>query len=461
MKTLLLYLSILLIISLKSYGQNSCLTAVNNQQNMQIPIPPVGTVAPVGPDYGCATILTRPIWGYVPTCDSTFMSFTFYNPLTQNSIMYSFVVWGPFHNKSVACNNLTAANIYGCHNDTVVFDYYPAVTIDANPGEYYYYMLATSDTTASSFYNTTHNIFQYNVGTNISCFECNDEVSQLFQRYICNISFDSPSQNTHITWEKVQDAGIAGYVIYRSPWGGTPSDSIGFVSESSIAEYTDYNSHALQYEEWYRIHPIDSCGNSLPLTTYAYSRAGFLQTYPAGNNTVNLNWNQFGAGTYGMQYENVQYIHRGASPSSMQIIDTVPLNVTNYTDNFAPPGLQFYAIEKRRLWACNPLRVGSVNSLLSSMTNPSVSTVTGVEVVTAENEFSLSPVPVSSVLNISLKTDHLSNKISIINGLGKLVLTQLVTQSNESIDVSELAAGAYWLTVTGQAKIIKKFVISR
>src|SRR5687768_12656137 len=150
-----IYLSFLLFTFLQSFGQYSCQTAVDTQDNLIINLPAVGSIAPVGPDYGCAFTLTRPVWGYMPSCDSTEINFGFHLNSMINLVNYdySFVLWGPFQNKNVICNDLTAAKIVVCNNATISSYYYiPPSVLIASPGEYYYYMLATSDTTSVNSY---------------------------------------------------------------------------------------------------------------------------------------------------------------------------------------------------------------------------------------------------------------------------------------------------------------------
>jgi hypothetical protein len=161
------------------------------------------------------------------------------------------------------------------------------------------------------------------------------------------------------------------------------------------------------------------------------------------------------------EYEPGQYIHRGSSPQSMQVIDTVPYGVVTYTDITAPPGQQFYAVERRKLAACNPLRTTLNTAFLSAMSNPSAVAVTGIPVITDNNLLLLSPVPVQNVLNISVKEELTGNKLSIIDVNGRSVFTKFVTQANDKIDVSMLNSGTYWVCLAGKTKIAKKIVISR
>jgi hypothetical protein len=461
-----LLLLICAIVTSVAFSQTSCQTAVEDPGNIYISMPPVGTVAQPGPDYGCLTILSRPIWGYFVSCDTTDIMGVFRvdNYAFLDTVYYSSIIWGPFQNKNFVCNDLTAANIFYCDDSIASFNgsFINSTNISVPPGGFYYYMLTTNDTFSTNGYQTLHGFAQQGMGNAYPCFTCNDEVSQLYKRPLCLVTFDTTNQKTKLVWEKIPNAGVDGYIIYRSSSGG-PLDSIDYVSENVISEYIDFDSHPLQYAESYLLQTVDSCGNKYSQNLTFQGSAGFLQTYPAGNNTVNLNWNSFFIGSLIPNlFENVQYIHRGSTPATMQIIDTIPNSVLNYTDIAAPPGQQYYAIEHRRYSACNPLKLSSSSTqYLSCMSNNSVTTVTGIPVVMNENELSINPMPVNDILNITFTQAHMEKKFKIYDLNGKIQFSDLVITPQQSIDVSDLASGNYWLSVSGKNKTVRKFIISR
>jgi Leucine-rich repeat (LRR) protein len=75
-----------------------------------------------------------------------------------------------------------------------------------------------------------------------------------------------------------------------------------------------------------------------------------------------------------------------------------------------------------------------------------------------ENYFTLAPNPAKDLLNIGAKKDIEISSISIYNTLGQLIL--VVTEPNNSIDVSSLKTGNYFITInsdigTSNSKFIK------
>ena len=101
-------------------------------------------------------------------------------------------------------------------------------------------------------------------------------------------------------------------------------------------------------------------------------------------------------------------------------------------------------------------------------TNPAIVTNTfNTEFVQALNNqyydfanlFILSPVPVKNILNITIKQTVIINAISIYNTLGQLM--QVISNPTETIDVSGLSTGTYFIKVlsdkgTASSKFIKQ-----
>jgi uncharacterized repeat protein (TIGR01451 family) len=83
----------------------------------------------------------------------------------------------------------------------------------------------------------------------------------------------------------------------------------------------------------------------------------------------------------------------------------------------------------------------------------------GLEDYDFANLFVLSPVPVKNVLNITIKQSVTINSISIYNTLGQLV--ELVSNPAETIDVSRLTSGTYFIKIlsdrgTASSKFVKE-----
>jgi hypothetical protein len=60
--------------------------------------------------------------------------------------------------------------------------------------------------------------------------------------------------------------------------------------------------------------------------------------------------------------------------------------------------------------------------------------------------FTLSPVPAKNSLTITTKQDVVVSSVNIYNTLGQLV--QVNTNPNETIDISSLKSGSYFVRIT-------------
>ncbi len=93
--------------------------------------------------------------------------------------------------------------------------------------------------------------------------------------------------------------------------------------------------------------------------------------------------------------------------------------------------------------------------------------LTGVEEVSAENQFNVYPNPASNVLNISCKELFQKNTfISITDALGRevesLQIPSSATANNANINISHLPSGIYFLQLNSdKISVAKKFVVQR
>ncbi|QBZ98629.1 DUF7619 domain-containing protein [Flavobacterium sangjuense] len=95
------------------------------------------------------------------------------------------------------------------------------------------------------------------------------------------------------------------------------------------------------------------------------------------------------------------------------------------------------------------------------VTNTATTTITalGTQDFEFSNIFTLSPVPAKNSLTITTKQDIMISSVNIYNTLGQLV--QVITNPNETIDVSGLKTGSYFIKIisdkgTASSKFIKE-----
>jgi hypothetical protein len=85
------------------------------------------------------------------------------------------------------------------------------------------------------------------------------------------------------------------------------------------------------------------------------------------------------------------------------------------------------------------------------------STVLDTETFANEEQFTISPVPAHTVLQIATNTTLVINGIEIYNNLGQIVQNE--NSNNRNIDVSKLSIGSYFLKIkTKDSIFIKRFL---
>jgi hypothetical protein len=85
------------------------------------------------------------------------------------------------------------------------------------------------------------------------------------------------------------------------------------------------------------------------------------------------------------------------------------------------------------------------------------SLVLGPEIVISNNQFTISPIPAQNILQIQSNNNLVIRNVEIYNNLGQIVQKEI--GSHESIDVSRLVKGSYYLKIyTDGSAFVKKFL---
>ncbi len=85
------------------------------------------------------------------------------------------------------------------------------------------------------------------------------------------------------------------------------------------------------------------------------------------------------------------------------------------------------------------------------------SSVLGESTFVLEEPFSVSPVPAQNVLQITIKNTMTIDSLQVYNNVGQLVLSE--NGANQSIDVSNLSSGSYFLKIrTKEGAFVKQFL---
>ncbi|MBL7885442.1 MAG: T9SS type A sorting domain-containing protein [Flavobacterium sp.] len=85
------------------------------------------------------------------------------------------------------------------------------------------------------------------------------------------------------------------------------------------------------------------------------------------------------------------------------------------------------------------------------------SSVLGATTFVSDEPFSVSPVPAQNVLQISVKNTMTIDDVKVLNTIGQLLISE--TGATQSVDVSNLSSGSYFINVkTNEGAFVKQFL---
>lgn len=90
---------------------------------------------------------------------------------------------------------------------------------------------------------------------------------------------------------------------------------------------------------------------------------------------------------------------------------------------------------------------GPTNSTLRNWWLVKLSSILGVEDVTAQNKINLYPNPTSEKLNIKLNPNQINQPFKIFNSLGKLILKGIINEERFQVNIQGFSKGVYFLVL--------------
>ncbi len=285
---------------------------------------------------------------------------------------------------------------------------------------------------------------------------------------ICAVTIDSLTQESLIEWRQATESYVDFYVVYRE----TPNLSGNYLAldsipRSSFSSYLDTGSNPSLHPEKYKIAVLDSCGNigdlSAPFEHQTIRLYGSLQ--PGG--IAKLYWTDYVGINDSNRYYNVLRDNSGTG-AFLPIASNLPKSTLNYTDissNSFPNSR--YLIEMFSDSTCN----GSLRILASRSTSRSniknrlllvdSTTVGTTESIFKNSGFKIYPNPAKELVNIVLKGVVLTYEVSVLDALGKVVLTSVSSNyKNESIvqlPLTGIASGLYFVKIkTPEMEFVSK-----
>ena len=259
---------------------------------------------------------------------------------------------------------------------------------------------------------------------------------------ICLVTVDTLTGKNIVVWEKQDITDVDYYVIYREsnlkgiyqPVGIRPVDSLSFFIDT-IADPT--------IRSWrYKLSVVDDCGVESELSDH--HKTMHLTINVGLDDKINLIWDHyegFDVNTYD--------VWRYSASGGWEKIQSMPANLTSYTDVSPPLEDLTYYIEVLRPTPCTTTKAGTLNS--SKSNRQSRLKETGLpDIFLNQYNLSIYPNPGTGLFNLSV--DNLSSEnmiIRVFDITGKLIYNSEYYNLNNRfetvLDLSGYADGLYYV----------------
>ncbi|MBI4649160.1 MAG: T9SS type A sorting domain-containing protein, partial [Bacteroidia bacterium] len=282
-----------------------------------------------------------------------------------------------------------------------------------------------------------------------------DSVSSIVPMYqpICLVSVDSAAGKNFIVWEKVQETGIDHYRIYRESNTAGLYYIIGTASANNLSEYIDEQSYPKVRAYRYKISAVDPCGNQSPLsshhkTIHLTMNQGIGQSY-------NLIWDHYEGFPFG-----TYLIYRHTNQTGWEVIDSMPSNLTSYTDWPPSMGQLYYRISVLKNDSCYSSgdlkeQGGPYSQSFSNLDD------NGIPVniySTHHNVLNINMYPNPSRDEVIIEGLQ-AGKIELMNIQGQVIKNIDVSNTKTWLDISKLSGGVYTMRIiTNDGIIVKKLI---
>jgi hypothetical protein len=284
-----------------------------------------------------------------------------------------------------------------------------------------------------------------------------------YQPEICVVTVDTALSRNLIVWEKPPFNGIKSYKLYRE----TSTNNYQLLAEvpfASESKYTDMGANPAVRSWRYKLSAVDSCDVETPLSSK--HKTIHLVQFPSLGGSNSLIWDFYDGYSY-----DYFYIWRDDPTTGWMNIDSMPSNLTSYTD-LTPPSIDSrYMIEIIPPTPCvSTLKLanGGNNEMLttvvkskSNIRNNRQQTV-GVKSITKGN-LKVYPNPAQHQFTIDLQQlQSLSNGFEIVieNTLGQRIYENTTKQNKLQVNISQYQPGVYFVKVkTAQGTMLEKVVV--
>ena len=264
---------------------------------------------------------------------------------------------------------------------------------------------------------------------------------------VCLVTVDSATGKNLVIWEKASKIRIDSFVIYKEQNQLNNFVPIAHVSVNAMSTYLDNNSTPAQQADRYKIAILDSCGVE-----------GLLST---PHKTIHLTINQGLGSVWNLiwtPYEGISFasykIYREDANGVVQLLNTVPSNITSYTDVNPPSGVLNYYVTVVHPNGCTPTQK-QASTIESSSNRVSIQSNTNIAALNFA-QINVYPNPATSYLIIDAVPMQV--EVQLTDLLGQCIQKKRLQAGRNQMDISSLAAGVYLLHI---GNTIKRVVVTK
>jgi hypothetical protein len=275
-------------------------------------------------------------------------------------------------------------------------------------------------------------------------------ISEPMDAQICMVTIDSSNSHNLITWEKNPNMGIVTYRIYKQSTLTSQYELIHEQPYASLSEFVDLNSNANQEISRYKILAADSCGYE---STISPNHTTILLSSNLGASSVNLSWNPY----EGFSYPNFEIWRSLNGGVSYNLLASVANNTYAYIDNNAPQQA-YYQVRINNEAGCFSSK-SQYNNVVSNTVDQSGNSLSLSE-YSSNLPLTAYPNPTNDFFNLKSNKNLIGSKYEILDNLGRVILSSLISEENLTIDLKNASSGIYNLVIYGEnvesIKLIKK-----
>jgi hypothetical protein len=236
-----------------------------------------------------------------------------------------------------------------------------------------------------------------------------------YTEQICMVTVDAATGRNKIVWQKTGGRMIKDYLVQKETTVTGQYAVIGTVPFNDESTFTDNASEPSKHSDSYRMVTFDSCDNISNHSSVHQTIHLILS--PGLPGKFNLSWSPYTGFNY-----STYYIYKGSSPENPELIDSIAITKTQYTDNES--GVAYYQVAVRRDEPCDISALkssGSIyNEAASNIENTIPSNIDNNKI--HETSFVLLPNPFVDELVIEYRLSEPSDvSFEIYNLLGMKV----------------------------------------